>query len=151
MGIFKRQKSVQSDKNNCVVENPDANQVVIRQLSTRFTNGRGNDAWSYLNKHRVAAFEILKNLSPGATPSSCFSGLASMNEIYSVAVNLDLRFRDESGESASQYLVTHKSMALELFKPTKVYEYAIQLRYNPELVQAALMQSIRRKEKPAPA
>lgn len=151
MGIFKRQKPVQSGKENCVVENPNANPVMIKQLSTRFTDRRGNDTWSYLVEHKIAAFEVIKSLAPDANPLSCFSGLVRMNDIYRVAVDLDIRFRDESGDSAGQYLLSHLVLALELFKPTKIYENVMWIRSDPERAQAALMQAIRRREKPAPA
>jgi hypothetical protein len=123
MGIFRRQNPVQNRRWDYVAENPDANPVAIKQLSTSFTDRKGKNAWDYLNEHRIAAFEIIKRLaSDSADPSSCFSGLASGDEICSVALAMNFRFRDERGDSVSQYLLTHMSIALELFKPTQLYE-----------------------------
>ncbi len=97
-----------------VVKNPCPNPTVVKQLSTRFKDRAGNDAWSYINENGLAVFEIMRKADG--------HGLVDYKSYVRVLRSLAIRFSDSDGTSALEYLNSHPAMAKELFQPTEAYK-----------------------------
>lgn len=113
MGIFRRQEQQPETAQVYVVPNPNANSIVIKQLSTRFKDFRGRNAWDYIRQNPLALFEILDGANG--------YGLVSPKEYKKALLALDARFMDSDGTSALDYLKSHMGLAQDLFIPTQAY------------------------------
>jgi hypothetical protein len=138
---FHKQKQGQENKADYVSLNENANPTVIRQLSIRFTDRRGNDAWSYIRRNGLALSELMDG--------SVGFGLANPYDCRRVAVALGTRFIDEDGTSALEYLKNHRGMAQELFVHTAAYTDAVVQKYSA--ITSALKEELRRNQTPADA
>lgn len=124
--IQKRQKEVPEVREDYVTKNPCPNPTVVKQLSTRFRDRAGNDAWSYMNQNGLAVFEIMRKADG--------YGLVSYKDYARVLRALAIRFRDSDGTSTLEYLNSHPTMAKELFQPTEAYKDQMIQRLGPVFV-----------------
>lgn len=113
VSFLKPRKQPNYTTDACVVLNPEANPTMIKQLSTRFKDLRGRDAWSFIKQNGLALFEILDGANG--------YGLVSPREYRKALRALGARYVDEDGTTALQYLNNHLEMAMNLYVPTQAY------------------------------